>query len=84
MNVLFADRLHRTHIAVLRPYLKITDMALRDAETSGKTNQSGRSSIQQPLVQCKLQHISPSVLAVTEKPRPVPIAFIHYNQNFGY
>lgn len=66
-RALFASRLHRTHMAVQCPCLKIY-FALRDAETSVNNNHIVTSSIQQPPLQHKVQHTSLSILTITKNP----------------
>lgn len=80
----FAGCLRRTHIIAQRFYLRIIDVAFRDAETRVRNNHSVTSSIPLPPIQYKVQHTNPSVLAATRKPCPVPATFILCTQDFGY
>ena len=77
-------RLHHTHIIAQRACLKMIYVSLKDAKTSVKNKHNVTSFVQQPPIQCKVQHTSPFALAATKKPRLVPDAFVHCTQNVRY
>lgn len=70
---LYTDRFCRAEFIAQRPCLKLTDVALRDAETSVKNHHSVTIYIQLLPVQRKIQHTSPSILAVTKNRVQFPL-----------
>ena len=63
---LFAIRFCRTNFVAQRPRLNETDVAPRDAKARHKTAKNITNIIQQPPIQCKVQHTGPAVLAATK------------------
>ena len=62
----FSGRFCRTDFITQRPYLKSTDMALRDTETSVQTSKNTTSSIQQFPIQHKSAAHQSAFLATTK------------------